>query len=136
VGYGTPGYVIGVWKTMIIKLHWPDRKLFPNSRVQKKYTNDIVQDYRYEAKIATLQQKNKLNISTYPTSLTITFFPPDKRRRDSDSVLSACKPAIDGIFDALGFDDSVLERITITRGQVVKNGEIIIEANNWIKPVG
>jgi len=121
---------------MIIKLPWPDRKLFPNSRVQKKYTNDIVQDYRYEAKIATLQQKNKLNISTYPTSLTITFFPPDKRHFDADGVLTACKPAIDGIFDALGFDDSVLESITITRAQVVKKGEIVIEANNWIKPVG
>ena len=36
----------------------------------------------------------------------IDFYPPDKRKRDDDGLLSSMKAARDGIADALGIDDS------------------------------
>jgi crossover junction endodeoxyribonuclease RusA len=36
----------------------------------------------------------------------LIYAPPDKRRRDTDGMLSACKSYLDGIADHIGLDDS------------------------------
>jgi crossover junction endodeoxyribonuclease RusA len=41
-----------------------------------------------------------------PINVTLTFYPPDRRARDMDNMLSACKSGIDGLSDAIGVDDS------------------------------
>lgn len=38
--------------------------------------------------------------------LAITFVMPDKRKRDVDNLLAACKQSLDGMAQALGVDDS------------------------------
>lgn len=40
-----------------------------------------------------------------PIALHITFYPPDKRRRDRDNAQASLKHHLDGIADALGVDD-------------------------------
>lgn len=36
----------------------------------------------------------------------LTFFPPDRRARDLDNLIAACKGAVDGVFDEHGRDDA------------------------------
>jgi crossover junction endodeoxyribonuclease RusA len=38
--------------------------------------------------------------------MSITFYPPDRRKRDLDGMLSAIKSGLDGLADAIGCDDS------------------------------
>jgi crossover junction endodeoxyribonuclease RusA len=58
--------------------------------------------------------------------VTAVFFPPDKRHRDIDGLLSSMKAAFDGIADAIGVDDSRWQ-IGYRRGEPVKNGLVLIE---------
>jgi hypothetical protein len=59
-------------------------------------------------------------------NVTLTFFPPDNRRRDLDGMLSASKALIDGVADSLEVDDSKWA-ITLRRGDVVKGGNVRFE---------
>jgi crossover junction endodeoxyribonuclease RusA len=60
--------------------------------------------------------------------ITITFYPPDKRRRDLDNAIASFKSAQDGIADALGIDDS--KWVPFYRwGEVVKGGRVLVELN-------
>src|SRR3546814_16726876 len=38
--------------------------------------------------------------------VVLTLYPPDRRQRDRDNLLSNCKAYLDGIADALGVNDS------------------------------
>lgn len=37
--------------------------------------------------------------------VSLVFVPPDRRRRDLDNCLAACKAGLDGLADVLGVDD-------------------------------
>ena len=57
--------------------------------------------------------------------VTVTFFPPDRRHRDLDNMLSASKALLDGVSDVVGIDDSkwtlnVSKAATIERDGMVK----------------
>jgi len=88
-----------------VELPWPDRRLHPNARVhwaaKAKAVKQARTDAAWWAKAAGVRpsKAQALNVS-------VVFFPPDKRRRDTDGMLSACKAYIDGIADAIGVDDS------------------------------
>lgn len=43
----------------------------------------------------------------------ITFYMPDRRRRDLDNLFAALKPAIDGMCAELGIDDCQLRPVTL-----------------------
>lgn len=58
---------------------------------------------------------------------TLTIHPPDRRRRDTLNTAAALKPAIDGIFDALGVDDSLIDDWEVKRRPVVPGGRIVIQ---------
>lgn len=47
--------------------------------------------------------------------LKITFYTPDKRRRDVDNLLASLKPALDGFSEALGIDDSNFNPILLSK---------------------
>jgi crossover junction endodeoxyribonuclease RusA len=57
--------------------------------------------------------------------LTITFHPPDKRKRDIDNMLASIKSGLDGIADAIEVDDYNWV-ITIQRAEPVSGGAINI----------
>jgi len=44
----------------------------------------------------------------------------DKRVYDLDNVLASAKSVLDGVFSGLGIDDSLVDKITIQRGEVDK----------------
>lgn len=59
--------------------------------------------------------------------LVITFIQPDRRHRDRDNLLAACKPALDGVADALEINDSQFDPVTIRREYGQKPGGVRIE---------
>jgi crossover junction endodeoxyribonuclease RusA len=63
---------------------------------------------------------------TGPAILSLTFCPPDKRRRDDDNCISSFKAGRDGIAEALGIDDSQLS-LLVKMGQPVKGGAVLVE---------
>lgn len=92
---------------MKIALPWPPKELSPNSRGHWTKKAKAAKRYRVHAYLAAMVQRRADFIDTDgPVTLEIVFYPPDKRRRDLDNIIASMKPALDGIADALGVDDS------------------------------
>jgi crossover junction endodeoxyribonuclease RusA len=85
----------------IISLPWPPACLTPNAKRRKHWRSyaEPAKQYRKTCWALTLEAKAR------GTLLTITFCPPDNRRRDFDGMIGSFKHGIDGIADALGTDD-------------------------------
>ncbi len=107
-----------------VKLPWPDKKLAPNSRTDRRHTGEIRK--RYRGACWALCKAAKLDYSL--THLDITFHPPDGRRRDLDNMLAAMKYGLDGMALALGVDDYHWS-LSIRRGDKdpAKLGFIVVE---------
>lgn len=61
-----------------------------------------------------------------PLQLHMVICRPDRRKRDDDNIVSSFKSYRDGIFQALGLDDSLIHRTIIDRGKVEKDGAIYV----------
>lgn len=96
----------------MITLPWPDKRLMPNAknRTHWRTYHPVMQADRQAAKVLAtcaipLSLKKAIRESEGHISMTITFYPPDKRRRDDDGVVGAFKHLRDGLADAIGVDD-------------------------------
>lgn len=111
---------------LIITLAWPDSLLSPNrvANWRKKATARKVA--RARAAIATRAGVGSLGAIPPDASLevSLTFCPPDKRKRDMDNVLSSLKSAIDGMADALSVNDSLFV-YRMAWGDVVPGGRVV-----------
>lgn len=95
-----------------IVLPWPHSKLKPNGGhghwAERARYKAVA---REEARLLTFDAMQKhLATSAHfqgegRLGMAITFYPPDKRRRDDDNMIASFKAARDGIADALGVDD-------------------------------
>lgn len=89
---------------MTITLSWPSPVLSPNSRVHWSKRAAATKAARTAAFYLT-----RAAVTIKPAwdrvGLSVTFCPPDKRRRDMDGMIASMKAAQDGISDALGIDD-------------------------------
>lgn len=97
---------------MIITLPWPDRKLSPNARVHWRAKAPVTAKARKDAALATyaalgcgLRTVRDALAGEGKIPLEVRFYPPDRRHRDDDSMVSSFKAARDGIADALGVND-------------------------------
>lgn len=92
-------------KTVLV-LPFPDPALMPNNSLGKHWTvtrqarNKAKSDAFYLTKQAGWQGRDVLGC------LKITFYFPDRRKRDLDNLIHAMKPALDGVARAIGIDDS------------------------------
>lgn len=87
-------------------LSWPSRDLHPNSRVHWARRAKAAKAARREA--ATLAVASGWRGQQWPEGrlhVWIDAYPPDRRRRDTDGMLSSLKATMDGISDAIGIDD-------------------------------
>ena len=110
---------------MQITLPWPDRDLSPNARVHYKRRAEAVKDAR---DLAYLETRLAREVSVIPPLHAAWFFyPPDNRKRDLDNMLSMCKAYQDGIFQALGLDDSAVRTVSLRKCKPVKNGMVKVE---------
>lgn len=103
----------------MISLPWPARELHPNSRSHWAVKSRATKAARTQA--YWLAHMGMTDLTEGPIAVRIVFHPPDKRRRDLDGMLSACKAYLDGIADAHAVDDNRF-RLTIERGEPVKGG--------------
>jgi hypothetical protein len=97
---------------MLIVLPWPDRRLSPNARIHWRAKAPVTQKARADATLATfaalnggLREARAALHGEAPIALTVTFYPPDRRHRDDDSMVGSFKAARDGIADALAVND-------------------------------
>ena len=92
-------------KTVLV-LPFPDPVLMPNKSLGKHWTvtraarNKAKSDAFYLTKQAGWQGRDVSGC------LKITFYCPDRRKRDLDNLVHAMKPALDGVAQAIGIDDS------------------------------
>ena len=57
--------------------------------------------------------------------VTITAHPPDRRRRDLDNILKCLLDSMTGA--GVWEDDSQVDELSVTRGEIVKGGEVEVE---------
>lgn len=116
-----------------IRLGWPAKELSPNWRGHWSKKARAAKRYRFESLVLSQaaiieQSPRKKRLQWKRGSIVVTVRSPNNRMRDLDNVLASLKPAIDGLVDAgLFVDDSQIE-FTIRRGDAVKGGLIVIEA--------
>lgn len=83
--------------------------------------------YREAVKVLCWQRGVKRMLGRL--SVVLVVCPPDRRRRDLDNVLKASLDSLTagGAWD----DDSQIDRIVVERGQVVKDGALLIKIQKW-----
>jgi crossover junction endodeoxyribonuclease RusA len=118
-----------------IELPWPARELSPNARghwaKQARFKKGARELAGWTARQANMGWSMPvIETLAYDVSLkiTVTFCPPDKRRRDLDNAIASFKASQDGIADALGIDDSKWA-VSYRFGEVVKGGKVVVELN-------
>jgi crossover junction endodeoxyribonuclease RusA len=110
---------------MNVELPWPHRDLHPNARVHWAVKAKRVKQAR-EAAAWMAVAAGIEPISAAALNVTAIFTPPDRRPRDLDGMLSAMKPAFDGLADLLGVDDSKWN-IALRRTEPKKPGAVRIK---------
>ena len=89
-------------------LPWPEKVLSPNSRAHRMVKYKAQKAAKERAITEAWAQKAACIFKHVdgPIDATITFYPPDRRRRDRDNMISSLKAAQDGLAHAVGADDS------------------------------
>ncbi len=110
---------------MQITLNWPPPELSPNARVHWAKRASKVKSYRSQCGWKARSQ-GLFPSDADEVAMTITFRPPDLRRRDRDNMIAAFKAGMDGISDAIGVDDSRFIP-TYRVGDTYLGGAVIVE---------
>jgi crossover junction endodeoxyribonuclease RusA len=91
---------------MQVILPWPAKELSPNARLHWSKAAKAKKSYRQICWALALEAKIKVSKEGGDAiHLGVTFFPPDRRGRDTDNMFAAMKAGLDGIADALGVND-------------------------------
>jgi len=110
---------------IIVSLPFPDSRLFPNRSNGHHWSvrGKASKESREFARLASISliraDSSSLNLKDKYLPLRLTFYPPDRRWRDTDNLHSACKPYQDGIADAIkqvldkSFNDRKFRPVTI-----------------------
>ncbi len=85
---------------------WPPRVLLPNVKAHWAIKAKAVKQYRSACFYQTLEQGARGWTADGLISLHLVFYPPDKRGRDDDNMLTSFKAGRDGIAQALKIDDN------------------------------
>ena len=97
---------------IVICLPWPEVKLSPNQRQHWSVTGKAKASYRFACEVVTLGNRTA-TVPDGPLSLSLVFCPPTKRSYDRDNLATRMKAGLDGMCDALGFDDSRFAVVTV-----------------------
>ena len=110
-----------------IELPWPDKRLSPNARVNRYVKAEAAAVARIEGSAAMRDTGlwGWMDMG-HDFEAQYQFFPPDRRRRDMDNLLSQEKNYTDGVCEQLGVDDSRIKRIVLEWGEVVKGGKVVL----------
>lgn len=118
-----------------IVLPWPSRDLHPNSRVHWSRRARAAKAARMFAAVATgMAGGSNVQLPDGRIHCWIDAYPPDRRRRDTDGVLSSLKSALDGIADALAVDDHRFVPHPYLHDEPRKGGEVRIRITGGPQP--
>lgn len=117
---------------MKIVLPWPDKRLNPNKHEHWHKLHLLKKRAKTFAYAKTRCFYNSDDWIEFPKKgkikVTITFNPPDSRRRDKDNLIASMKGAQDGVALALGVDDYRFDQTYII-GDVIKGGQVVFEVH-------
>jgi len=110
-------------------LPWPDPRLSPNARVHWSSKAKAASRAREMAGFSAIAQGwGAKRITNLPPDihlhLWIDFFPPNRRHRDDDNLLSSFKPYRDGLSDALGINDMRFISHPLVHDTPTKGGQV------------
>ena len=109
-----------------VLLPWPPVALWPNNARRGHWSRkaEALRAYRLEGKLACSSVKLATGFLgwplTTPVVMDVTFFAPDRRRRDLANCLSAIKGGIDGIVDGGLLSDDNADVLKVGRLEIVK----------------
>src|SRR5690606_37950000 len=117
-----------------LSLPWPARELSPNARCHWAKKARAAKAAKEEGYYAMLEAKlrNGERALEGPIELLLILRPPDKKRRDDDNVLASLKNFRDGVFAALGVDDSKVRRTVIEWGDPTPGGRVVMTVQEMI----
>jgi len=98
-------------------LPWPPAMLNPNKRAFWAVKSKAAKSYR-EACWALTKEASVLIDWHGDIHVWIDFYPPDRRHRDDDNMISAFKSGRDGIADALGVNDRRFRIHPYVKGEI------------------
>lgn len=102
----------------------PAKRLSLNHRMHWAPRNRIAQNWRRAAEVnARAFGPNALKLPLPPSTVTVTYAVPDRRRRDAGNLAPTTKHIIDGLVDAGWFDDDDHTRIAERNVIEVKPGQ-------------
>ncbi|PCJ24109.1 MAG: endodeoxyribonuclease RusA [SAR86 cluster bacterium] len=90
---------------MIIELPYPSKDLNPNGRIHWAQLARAKKGYRGDCALFTRMAIGRKTF-TAPVTISITMYPPDRRRRDDDNAIASFKAGRDGVADAIKVDDA------------------------------
>lgn len=108
-----------------VSLPWPSKDLSPNARLHWARKAKAVKHARAAAHFIVMETRGNARRLGRTANISMTFCPPDKRRRDRDNLIASMKAATDGIADALRIDDSKFE-VSYRIGEPVKGGAVLV----------
>ena len=112
---------------MELTLPWPDRRLQGNARVHWRVRHRAAKLAKRLAWTTAYQAGwGKLSLPDGRITLHLTFYPPDKRRRDDDNVIFGAKSYRDGLAMALGIDDNRFSTAARMSDEVRKGGQMVV----------
>lgn len=94
-------------------LPWPPPQLSPNTRQHWTKLAKAKAAYREQCATTTRCDAPSWIVPPGDLHLTLAFCAPANRRYDRDNLLARMKSGLDGVCDALGFDDSRIAVITL-----------------------
>jgi len=104
---------------MKISLPFPDASLMPNRKNGRHWASTVgIKQY---CRILARTSTPRIDDLPELIPLSVIFNSPDKRHRDLDNLLAACKAYIDGIADALKINDRNFRPILIDFGTEQNN---------------
>ncbi len=109
-----------------VQLDWPSRTLHPNAR---KHWRELAKAKKQARSIAHWDaiSNGVRTIEPRPLLVAMTFYCPDKRKRDLDGLISSMKASLDGIADALGVDDHHFRISAQKSDRICPDGMVVVE---------
>lgn len=108
-------------------LPWPSRDLHPNQRVHWSKRAKAAKAARAGAHALALEAGwRRMALPEGRLHLWIDFYPPDRRKRDDDGLLSSMKAARDGIADALRIDDNRFVSHPFVKDETRPGGAVVV----------
>ncbi len=112
---------------LVINLPWPPSVLSPNGRHHWAKLARSKKAYRASAVLHTMCARGRRQMPEGAMfSLSLEFYPPDRRRYDRDNLLARMKAGLDGVADALGINDEAFCSITVGIVRPEPPGKVVL----------